>query len=137
MELMLIAHIGERSFALPVASVERIIPMIAPTLLPEAVPNVVGLINYQGTMLPVVDPRPRFGVATPPFHIDQLLIVVRSPSHYLLWVNTIERIAASSSEVATGGPLPLAVTIDNTTIPVLSPVTLDPGPIPRLVANLA
>ncbi len=81
MELMLIAHIGERSFGLPVAAVERVIPMVAPTILPEAIPGVVGVINYQGTMLPVVDPRPRFSVVTPEFLSDQLLIVVRSPAN--------------------------------------------------------
>ncbi|MBA3943900.1 MAG: chemotaxis protein CheW [Herpetosiphonaceae bacterium] len=134
---MLIAHIGDHSFALPVSSVERIIPMAAPTILPEAVPGMVGVLNYQGTILPVVDPRPRFNVATPPFHIDQLLIIVRSARRYLLWVNSIEGIVPTSSDTVTNFALPLAITIDNATIPVLSPLTLDPGPTPRLGENVA
>jgi purine-binding chemotaxis protein CheW len=52
---------GER-FALPLASVERVVRAVAVTPLPDAPSKVAGVINVHGDLLPVVNMRLRLGL---------------------------------------------------------------------------
>jgi chemotaxis signal transduction protein len=133
-ELFLICRIGDRLFAVPVAAVERVLHMAAPTLLPEAPPGVVGVLHFSGSLLPVVDPRPRLGLSTPRFHPDQRLILIMAGTRYLLWLDMVERIGPAAAQQVTtiaahtqGALVPYLVQLDGESIPVLSPEALDPG----------
>ena len=133
-ELVLIARIGERPYAVPVSAVERTLPMAAVMPLPDAPPNVVGVLNLHGAILPVVDPRPRLGYPTPPLHPDQRLVVIRAGTRYLLWMDGVERITSApvhtvESIAGRGAPalVPFLVHVDGESIPVVSPQALDPG----------
>ncbi|MBI4495178.1 MAG: chemotaxis protein CheW [Chloroflexi bacterium] len=137
-QLLLIGRIGDRPFAVPVLAVERILPMAAVATLPEARPGVMGVLNLSGSVLPVVDARPRLGLPRPEFHPDQRLLVVSAETRYLLWMDSVERIVSSPAqsfdtvEVGTERMLvPFVVCLDGEVIPVLSPEALDPGPILR------
>ncbi len=90
--LLLVARAGDRLFALPAAAVERIFRMAELTPLPEAPPEVAGLLNVQGVVLPVIDPRSRLGVPTPPPHPDQHLVLLAADARYLLWVDRVEQL---------------------------------------------
>lgn len=51
---------GQR-YALHLAHVERVIPLVAITPLPQAPPVIVGMINVKGRVVPVASIRMRFG----------------------------------------------------------------------------
>ena len=90
---VLVARVGDRRLALPAAVVERILRMAAVTPLPGAPPGVAGVLNVQGSVLPVVDPRPWLATASAPAQPDQHLILVASAEgRYLLWVDGAERL---------------------------------------------
>lgn len=54
--------LAERDFALPLAEVVEILPMVALTAVPESSPRLSGLINLRGQTLPVIDLRKRLGL---------------------------------------------------------------------------
>jgi purine-binding chemotaxis protein CheW len=90
---VLVARVGDRRLALPAAAVERILRMAEVTPLPGAPPGVAGVLNVQGSVLPVVDPRPRLATAGAPAQPDQHLVLVASVGgRYLLWVDGAERL---------------------------------------------
>ena len=63
---VLVARVGDRRLALPAAAVERILRMAEVTPLPGAPPGVAGVLNVQGSVLAVVDSRPRLATASGP-----------------------------------------------------------------------
>lgn len=135
-QLLLIVRVGSQRFALPAAAVERILPMAALTPLPGAPRNVAGLLNLHGGVVPVVDPRPHLaGVAltnsagssgSAPAEPDasQHLVVMVAQTRYLLWVDAAEQVFASPAR-----PTASVVRLGDAVVPVLSPESLDPGPL--------
>jgi chemotaxis signal transduction protein len=99
-ELLLIVGIGARRFALPVAAIVRVLPMAAPTPLPDAPPGIAGALPFRGALLPVVDPRPRLGQPVVAPQPDQYLVAVAAEPRYLLWVDRAETVVDAE-------PLPL------------------------------
>jgi purine-binding chemotaxis protein CheW len=106
-DLLLVTQIGGQAFALPAASVERILPMAAITPLPEAPRDVAGVLNVRGEVLAVVDARRRLGLAggarRAPDPAEHLVLVSdegrrggegeeAGGSRYLLWVDRAERV---------------------------------------------
>ena len=51
---------GQR-YALDLSQVERVVSMVAVSPLPKTPAVVAGVINYRGSVVPVLDLRPRFG----------------------------------------------------------------------------
>lgn len=51
---------GQR-YALDLSQVERVVSMVAVSPLPRTPAIVVGVINHRGSVVPVLDLRPRFG----------------------------------------------------------------------------
>jgi purine-binding chemotaxis protein CheW len=135
-DLLLVGYLAERAFAIPAVAVDRIVRMVALTPLPGAPPHVVGLINVQGAVLPVVDPRPLLGVPTSEPHPDQDLVILSAPHRYVLWLDRITEVSrATPADFQTicssgePGPASLVMRLDDLVIPVLSVVALAPGPI--------
>jgi chemotaxis signal transduction protein len=134
--LLLIGRLGERLFALPATSVERILRMAAIMPLPDAPAGIAGVLDLHGSVLPVVDPRPRLGLPPATPDVDQHLVVLTAATRYLLWIDRAERIedlpaAAFDTVEAGSGPAvaPQVVRLAGVVLPVLSPTALDPGPI--------
>ena len=72
---LVIFAIDDQRYALYLSAVDRVIPAIEIVHLPEAPDIVVGLINLQGRIIPVVDIRKRFGLpARELMHTDQFII---------------------------------------------------------------
>jgi purine-binding chemotaxis protein CheW len=52
--------LGDESYAIPVEMVEVVLETPAVTRVPNAIPHMRGVINYRGSVVPIVDPRLRF-----------------------------------------------------------------------------
>lgn len=133
---LLIVGIGRRTFGVPTTAVERILRMAALTPLPDAPAGIAGVLNLQGTVLPVVDPRPRLGASTPTPQVDQYLVSLSAHTRYILWIDSVDRVVEVPSghlDVVQGGHeqrlASFVATIGSETIPVLSVESLDPGPL--------
>lgn len=83
----LVFRLEEQLFAIPVAMVERVVRAVRVTVLPEAPPLILGIINAWAQMVPVFDLRRRLGVAARP-------------------------LLAADRMILTGGELPLCLAVD-------------------------
>ena len=59
---LVVFRLDEQRYALSLAAVERIVRAAEVTLLPNAPPIVLGAIDVEGKVLPVLDVRRRFGL---------------------------------------------------------------------------
>ena len=82
--------LDNQKFALPLASVERIARAVAIRPLPKTSDMVLGVINIQGRIIPVLDLRIRFGIPPRPISVTDHLIIVRTATRTLaLLVDTV------------------------------------------------
>ncbi len=75
--LVLFVLEGQR-YALPLTVVERILPMVAVSPLPQAPDIALGLLNLHGQAIPVLDIRRRFGLPVRDYGITGRLLVART-----------------------------------------------------------
>lgn len=68
---------GQR-YALQLPAVERVLPMVAVSPLPNAPAVALGAINVHGSVIPVVDIRRRFGFPPRDYGITAHLLVART-----------------------------------------------------------
>ncbi len=83
---ILVFGLGEPLFALYLSVVERVVRAVETTPLPKAPQFVVGVINMQGQVIPVVDIRPYFGLAAPEVNQNNRFILVRTARRLLALV---------------------------------------------------
>jgi chemotaxis signal transduction protein len=100
---LLVAQLGGSRVAVPGSVVERVLPMAELTLLPDPPPGIAGVLCVRGATLPVVDPRPRLGLATPSVRPDQHIVVIGAAARYLLWVDQVEAFVLAVVEELTTG----------------------------------
>jgi purine-binding chemotaxis protein CheW len=95
----------DRTFAVPLHAVKRIVRMAYITPLPGAPRVVRGIINLQGRVVPVIDIRVRFGMESRPPRLNDRMIIVGMPDRTVaLWADDIRgTIECEESEVARGG----------------------------------
>lgn len=60
LEALVVFRLDERRYALPLSVVERVIRAVEVTPLPKAPPIVLGAIDVQGRVVPVLNVRRRF-----------------------------------------------------------------------------
>jgi chemotaxis signal transduction protein len=132
--LVLAGRVGNLGIAVPVAAVERVLPMATLTPVPEMPPAIVGVLNLHGVSLLVVNPRPLLGLPTPLHLPDQRLVIVHASTRFVLWVDTVEQIVDTPFHHAPQGAVPseralapYIVNLDGETTLVLSTEALDPG----------
>jgi purine-binding chemotaxis protein CheW len=131
-EAVLLVHLADRSFGLPLAVVQRVLPMAAVTSLPEAGEGLIGVLNLHGDILPVVDPRPRLGLPTPQLNAEQRLVLVTGSSRFLLWVDAIEEVVSGADAMTTvaaqhTSPLvPRVIRLGDKVVPILAPSVFEP-----------
>ncbi len=75
---LLVFIVNTQRYALRLESVERIVRAVEVTSLPEASPGLLGVVNIQGQIVPVVNFRKRFGLPTRDVDLDDRLIIVDS-----------------------------------------------------------
>ncbi|MCZ7583660.1 MAG: chemotaxis protein CheW [Deltaproteobacteria bacterium] len=56
-------RLGDQFYGFDVSNVYEVSRMVAVTELPDSPPEVLGVVNYRGNIIPVVDLRLRFGLA--------------------------------------------------------------------------
>lgn len=75
--LLIFALEGQR-YALPVAAVVRVVRAAALTPLPKAPKIVLGILDLQGEIIPVINLRKRFRLPERPIGCDDQFLVVRT-----------------------------------------------------------
>jgi chemotaxis signal transduction protein len=91
---VLLVTIGGGRYGLPLAQVQRVLPMASVLRLPGQPSGTLGVLNLRGDVLRVIDPRPRLGLTTPACTPDQRLIVLAAGSQrFLVWVDAVEDVA--------------------------------------------
>jgi len=68
----------EPRYALLLSAVERVVRAVEITPLPKAPEIVLGIINAQGRIIPVIDVRQRFRMPTREMKLDDRLIIART-----------------------------------------------------------
>lgn len=91
-EHLLVFTLDEPRYALPLTAVERVARAVEVTPLPQAPRIVLGVINAQGRVIPVVDVRRRFGLPAREMRRDDRLIIAR----------TLRRLVALVADEVTG-----------------------------------
>jgi purine-binding chemotaxis protein CheW len=103
MLVQLVAFIlGEQQYALPLATVQRIVRMVEVTPLPKAPEIVLGVIDFQGTIIPVMSMRKRFGLSEPETSLsDQLIVADMATRSVALVVNSVTGVVERPAEEVT------------------------------------
>lgn len=70
--------LDEPRYALPLATVERVVRAVEITPLPKAPEIVLGVIDAQGRVIPVVDVRKRFRLPAREMDVDDRFIIART-----------------------------------------------------------
>ncbi len=87
---IVVFSIDERRCALPLATVDRIVRVVEITPLPDAPQMVIGIINVQGRIIPVINIRKRFLLSEREMELsDQLIIAHTSKLNIALLVETV------------------------------------------------
>lgn len=78
---LVVFHLDERRFALHLAAVERVLPIVEIVPLPQAPEIVLGVVNVEGRIIPVVDIRSRFSLPRRPVALSDHLLIARTKAH--------------------------------------------------------
>jgi purine-binding chemotaxis protein CheW len=94
--------LGEQRYALPLETVQRVIRMVEVTALPKAPDVVLGVIDLQGGIIPVMSMRKRFGMAEPETSLsDQLIIADACARRVALVVNSVAGVVEQTTVTET------------------------------------
>ena len=90
---ILVFYLDDGVYALHIHAVERIVRAVEVTVLPKAPDIVMGVINLQGKVIPVVNIRRRFGLPERDIELSDRFIIARaSKKIFALIVDTIGNI---------------------------------------------
>jgi len=92
-------RVGQEWYGIDVRSVVEVLHLIALTELPDAPPDVLGMMRLREAIAPVIDLRLRFGLANAAYHLSTPIIAAQTPSGLLGLVvddvDDLERIDSS------------------------------------------
>ena len=71
--------LDEPRYALPLSLVERVVRIVEITPLPKSPDIVMGVINMQGQVIPVINVRRRFHLPEREIRLEDQLIIARTP----------------------------------------------------------
>lgn len=99
---------GQR-YAIPLAVVDRVIRAVEVTPLPGAPPIVIGLINIEGRMVPVLNVRRRFQMPEREISLTDHFLIVRSDGREVALIideaeNVVEHLPSAVKGSAHVGP---------------------------------
>ncbi len=87
----LVFFLDERRFAIPIMHVERVVRAIEITVLPKAPEIVMGVVNFKGKIVPVIDIRQRFNLPKAELNVShQMIIINLCNSSFVLLVDSVE-----------------------------------------------
>jgi purine-binding chemotaxis protein CheW len=133
MDTVLLVRLGEQQYGLPIASVERVLPMAYVIPLPDSGKGLLGMLNLHGQVLPVIDPRPHLGLSNPTPAAAHRLVLLKANTRFLLWVDNVEEVVTcapdSLSDVPaqhSGALVRRLLRLGDAIVPVLAPFALEP-----------
>ena len=98
-------ELDAKRYALRAGSVTEVVRAVAITTLPGAPRVVEGVINFRGTLVPVLDLRMRFGLSPQPLAATEILIIANSGRRFVSFRcdsgASVRRVQVS--EIETGG----------------------------------
>jgi purine-binding chemotaxis protein CheW len=99
-----VARLGGQHYGIGISDVNQIIRAVEPTPIPGMYGNIEGIINLRGRIIPVVDLRPKFGLASDASHgapaRDSRIIVVNLHGHDIgLYVDAVSEVLAIQEDV--------------------------------------
>jgi purine-binding chemotaxis protein CheW len=96
--------LDDHRYALGLSAVERIVPVVEITALPRAPEIVLGVINVQGDIVPVMNVRRRFSLGEREIVLSDKLIIARtSHRRVVLLVDSVCGVRVVPREKMTGG----------------------------------
>lgn len=75
---LVVFNLAGQRYALRLAAVDRVVRIAELTTLPKAPEIVLGILNVQGCVIPVVDTRRRFGLPAREADLNDHLIIART-----------------------------------------------------------
>jgi len=95
--------LGDQRYGLPLHAVERVVRMVDVTPLPRAPDIVLGVVNVQGRVIPVVNPRRRFRLPERDISLTEQLVIAHATRRPVaLVVDAVSGVLEYSAEEAVG-----------------------------------
>jgi len=85
-EKIVLFKLNGLQYALYLSEVERIVHAVDVTPLPQAPDVVIGVINYQGKIIPVIDMRLRFQLPSREIDLDNQFIIAQTSKRLIVLV---------------------------------------------------
>jgi len=83
---IIVFSLDKRRYGLALSAVERVVRMVDVTPLPLAPALVFGVVNVQGRVIPVVNPRRRFRLPERDFKLSDQLLIARTARRTVAFV---------------------------------------------------
>lgn len=94
---LVIYSLGDRQYGIPVSDVDQVFPAAQPTPLPDSPQGLLGLVDIQGEVLPVIDLHVRCGQGSrETLPSDFFLLVSSFGRKLLLRVDSVEEVTDSA-----------------------------------------
>jgi purine-binding chemotaxis protein CheW len=88
-------RIEETWYALPLEVVETVVRSVSLVSLPEGAVGLLGLVDYKGTVYPVIDMRFRLHRPSCPVGVDQRIVLARRDAHMVAFlVDEVESVVS-------------------------------------------
>jgi purine-binding chemotaxis protein CheW len=108
-DFLVIFTLDDQRYALPLHAAERVVRMVAITPLPNAPGIILGVVNFQGRVIPVINVRRRFRLPEREIMLtDQLIVAHTARRAVALVADAVLDVIASSEQnlIATENILP-------------------------------
>jgi purine-binding chemotaxis protein CheW len=108
-DFLVIFTLDDQRYALPLHAAERVVRMVAITPLPNAPDIILGVVNFQGRVIPVINVRRRFRLPERKIALtDQLVVAHTARRAVALTADSVLDVIAGSEQnfVATANILP-------------------------------
>jgi len=70
--------ISGETFGFPLSSIETVVRSAKLVRLPKATPELLGLLDFHGVLIPIVNIHARLNLPEQPIHVDQRIVIARS-----------------------------------------------------------
>jgi purine-binding chemotaxis protein CheW len=99
---LVVFELDAQHYAVPLSRVQRVVRMVEVTPLPKAPDVVLGVIDLQGDIIPVMSMRKRFGLPEPEGNLSNQLIVADTVTRSVaIVVNSVAGVVERTAEEVT------------------------------------
>ncbi len=97
---LVVFNLDEQQYGLNLSCVERIVRAVEITRLPDSSANILGVINIEGTITPVVNARKRLDLPERDIDLsDHFIIVEGAGQHFAISVDSVEPVTEIPEEL--------------------------------------